>query len=67
MAYLAPRIRALVDWPHSLHLKQHITKIQMIDLNDPSAVCRSLGYFLDFLTMTVPVLSLALIAWRIAR
>ena len=39
----------------------------MIDLNDPSAVCRSLGYFLDFLLMTVPVLSLALIARRIAR
>ena len=39
----------------------------MIDLNDPAAVCRSLGFFLDFLTMTVPVLSLALIARRIAR
>jgi len=39
----------------------------MIDLNDPSAVCRSIGYFLDFLTMTVPVLSLAIFAWRIAR
>jgi len=39
----------------------------MIDLNDPSEVCRSIGYFLDFLTMTVPVLSLALIARRIAR
>ena len=39
----------------------------MIDLNDPSAVCRSLGYFLDFLLMTVPVLSLALLARRIAR
>ena len=39
----------------------------MIDLTDPSAVCRSLGYFLDFLLMTVPVLSLALLARRIAR
>ena len=39
----------------------------MIDLTDPAAVCRSLGYFLDFLTMTVPVLSLALLAWRLAR
>lgn len=39
----------------------------MIDLHDPAAVCRSLGYFLEFLTMTVPVLSLALLARRIAR
>jgi hypothetical protein len=39
----------------------------MIDLNDPASVCRSIGYFLDFLTMTVPVLSLAIFAWRIAR
>jgi len=39
----------------------------MIDLYDPSAVCRSLGYFLDFLAMTVPVISLALLARRIAR
>lgn len=39
----------------------------MIDLTDPSAVCRSLGYFLDFLTMTVPVISLVLVARRIAR
>jgi hypothetical protein len=39
----------------------------MIDLHDPQNVCRSLGYFLDFLTMTVPVISLAIFAWRIAR
>ena len=39
----------------------------MIDLTDPSAVCRSLGYFLDFLTLTVPVLSLVFVARRIAR
>jgi len=39
----------------------------MIDLHDPTAVCRSLGYFLDFLAITVPVISLALIARRIAR
>lgn len=39
----------------------------MIDLTDPAAVCRSLGYFLDYLTLTVPVLSLALLARRIAR
>jgi len=39
----------------------------MIDLNDPQTVCRSLSYLLDFLVMTVPVLSLAIFAWRIAR
>jgi hypothetical protein len=39
----------------------------MIDLHDPQNVCRSLGYFLEFLTITVPVISLALIARRIAR
>ena len=30
----------------------------MIDLNDPSAVCRSIGYFLDFLTLVGPVAGL---------
>ena len=39
----------------------------MIDLHDPQFICRSIGFFLDFLTLTVPVLSLALIARRIAR
>jgi len=39
----------------------------MIDLNDPAAVCRSLGYFLDFLVMFVPPVALAFTAWRIAR
>jgi len=39
----------------------------MIDLHDPAAVCRSIGYFLDFLTITVPVISLAILARRIAR
>jgi len=39
----------------------------MIDLHDPSAVCRSLGYFLDFLVMFVPPVALALLARRIAR
>jgi len=39
----------------------------MIDIHDPAAVCRSIGYFLDFLTLTLPVISLALIARRIAR
>jgi hypothetical protein len=39
----------------------------MIDLHDPSAVCRSIGFFLDFLTLTVPVISMAFFAWRLAR
>jgi hypothetical protein len=39
----------------------------MIDLNDPQNVCRSLGYFLDFLTIFVPPVALAFTAWRIAR
>jgi hypothetical protein len=39
----------------------------MIDIHDPAAVCRSIGFFLDFLTISVPAISLALIARRIAR
>jgi len=39
----------------------------MIDLHDPASVCRSLGYFLDFLVMFVPPVALAIFAWRIAR
>ena len=39
----------------------------MIDLHDPQTICRSIGYFLDFLSLTVPVSSMALLAWRIAR
>jgi len=39
----------------------------MIDLHDPQTICRSIGFFLDFLTLTVPVISMSLLAWRIAR
>lgn len=39
----------------------------MIDLHDPQTICRSIGYFLDFLSLTVPVVSMALLARRIAR
>lgn len=39
----------------------------MIDLHDPQTICRSIGFFLDFLTLTVPVVSMALLARRIAR
>jgi hypothetical protein len=38
----------------------------MIDINDPASVCRSIGYFLDFLVMFVPPVALALLARRIA-
>jgi hypothetical protein len=51
--------------PDRRDLKQET--LEMIDLNDPDAVCRSIGYFLDFLTLTVPVISMAIFAWRIAR
>ena len=39
----------------------------MIDLNDPSAVCRSIGYFLTYLGGGGGGLALAWITWRIAR
>jgi hypothetical protein len=39
----------------------------MIDLHDQQTICRSLGYFLDFLVMFVPPVALAFTAWRIAR
>lgn len=39
----------------------------MIDLHDPQTICRSIGYFLDYLSLTVPVVSMALLARRIAR
>lgn len=39
----------------------------MIDLHDPQTICRSIGYFLDFISLTVPVVSMALLARRIAR
>jgi hypothetical protein len=39
----------------------------MIDLHDPQTICRSIGYFLDFLVIFVPPVALAFTAWRIAR
>jgi hypothetical protein len=39
----------------------------MIDLNDPASVCRSLGYFLNYLGIIAPLVGLAWITWRIAR
>jgi hypothetical protein len=39
----------------------------MIDLNDPAAVCRSIGYFITYLGTIAPIVGLAWITWRIAR
>ena len=39
----------------------------MIDLNDPLAVCRSIGYFIQYLGTMAPLVGLAWITWRIAR
>lgn len=39
----------------------------MIDLNDPAAVCRSLGYFIQYLTTMLPLLGLAWATRRLAR
>ena len=37
------------------------------EMSDLDYVCRSVGYFLEFLTMTVPVLSLVIFAWRVSK
>jgi hypothetical protein len=39
----------------------------MIDLNDPESVCRSLGYFIQYIVTIAPLVGLAWITWRIAR
>jgi len=39
----------------------------VIDLNDPSAVCRSIGYFIDFLRSVGPALALVVVAWRVSK
>jgi hypothetical protein len=39
----------------------------MIDLNDPAAVCRSIGYFIQYLTTIAPLVGLGWATWRIAR
>ena len=39
----------------------------MIDLNDSAAVCRSIGFFIQYLGIITPILTLAWIACRIAR
>jgi hypothetical protein len=39
----------------------------MIDLNDHASVCRSIGYFIQYLGIITPILALAWITWRVAR
>jgi hypothetical protein len=39
----------------------------MIDLNDPQSICRSIGYFIQYLTTMLPLLGLAWATWRLAR
>jgi hypothetical protein len=39
----------------------------MIDLHDPAAVCRSIGYFITYLCTIAPIVGLAWITWRISR
>ena len=36
-------------------------------MNDPEYICRSIGYFLSFLEIVVPVLGLLWIARRVAK
>ena len=39
----------------------------MIELNDPQSVCRSLGYFIQYLSIITPLVGLAWATWRLAR
>jgi len=39
----------------------------MIDLHDPASVCRSIGYFLQYLGIITPLVGLAWATWRLAR
>jgi len=39
----------------------------MIDIQDPASVCRSLGYFIQYLGTIAPLVGLAWLTWRIAR
>lgn len=39
----------------------------MIDLNNPQEVCRSLGYFLNYLGTIAPLVGLALATWRLSK
>lgn len=37
------------------------------EMSDPAYVCRSIGYFLDFLFAVGPVLALVLVTWRVTK
>ena len=39
----------------------------MIELNDPQSVCRSLGYFIQYIGTITPLVGLAWLTWRLAR
>jgi len=39
----------------------------MIDLHDLESVCRSIGYFIQYIGIIAPLVGLAWITWRIAR
>lgn len=39
----------------------------MIEFNDPAAVCRSLGYFIEYLSIVAPLVVVAWVTRRIAR
>jgi len=39
----------------------------MIDLNNPQEVCRSIGYFIQYIAIIAPIVGLAWATWRIAR
>ena len=39
----------------------------MIDIHDPQSVCRSIGYFIQYLSIITPLVGLAWLTWRIAR
>ena len=39
----------------------------MIHPTDPQDVCRSIGYFLQYLTTMLPLVGLAWATWRLAR
>ncbi len=36
-------------------------------MSDPAYVCRSIGFFLDFLVSVGPALALVAVAWRVSK
>jgi hypothetical protein len=37
------------------------------EVSDPAYVCRSIGFFLDFLVSVGPALALVAVAWRVSK